>query len=123
MVLPDAVVPGAIDAARCGVHPVIEDPPIARSEAAVVANAHGVHLAMNVLVLPLKARGLTNIELAIAEAVGNASLLVDLALGDGGLLCGMRGRLSDGEGRRRKERRHKCELRDSHGVFLLLWRR
>ncbi len=61
--------------------PVIEDAPIARSEAAVVANAHGVHLAMNVFVLPLKARGLTNIELAIAEAVGNASLLVELGVG------------------------------------------
>ena len=88
-----------------------------------MACAHHMHLAMNPSMLPLEACGLARIELATAKAVGNASLLVELALDDVGFLRGRRRCLCDGDGRRRKERRHKCELRESHGVFLLLWRR
>jgi hypothetical protein len=47
----------------------------------------------------------------------------ELTLGDAGFQRGRRRCLCEGDGRRRKERRHKCELRESHGVFLLLWRR
>src|SRR5581483_9516426 len=103
-----------------------QDATVAHGEAAVVANPHGAHLVTDVAMLALKPGSLMEVELAFAEAVRNALLLVELTLGERGVWrCLLRGRgrgLGDGEGGRRNERRHKCELRDSHGVILLLWR-
>jgi hypothetical protein len=117
-----AVVFGAEDAARFAILAMRQDAAIARREPAVVSCAHDAHLVVDASVLPLKARGLARVEAAAASAVQDASLLVELALGDGGPLCGLRRGLCDGDGRRGYERRHKCEFRESHGVSLLLWR-
>jgi hypothetical protein len=82
-----------------------------------MACTHHAHLAMDASVLPFEACGLARIETATAKAVGDASLLVELTLGDAWFPCGRRRCLCEGDGRRRKERRHKCELRESHGIF------
>jgi hypothetical protein len=76
-----------------------------------------MHLAKNASMLPLKSCGLARIEAVIAKPVADASLLVELTLGDAWFQRGRRLCLCEGDGRRRKERRHKCELRESHGVF------
>src|SRR5579863_8791964 len=98
MALP--IVLGAIDAARGNVHAVIEDAAIARGEPAVVAGAHRLHLTMNAALLAFETRGLTTVELAGADTVGDASLLVELTLGERGLRCGRGRALSERHGRR-----------------------
>jgi hypothetical protein len=93
-------VPGAKDAARSNVLAVIENAAIANGEAAVVASAHEAHLAMDASLLPLEAHGLMRVEATAANAVPDASLLVELALADGLPLGGRRGCLGDGDGGR-----------------------
>ena len=105
--LPDAVVLRAIDAARGHVESVIQEVAIPGRKPAVVPRAHHAHLAMDATVLPLEACSLMEIERALAEAVGDASLLVELTLSKRGLWCNRRGGLSDCYGRRRKQSRHQ----------------
>ena len=85
-----------------------------------MASTHHMHLAMNASMLPFEPCGLATVQLALPETVADASLLVELTLGQDGFLGSVCRRLCESDGRRRKERRHKCELRESHGVFLLL---
>ena len=105
VVLP--VVLGAIDAARGNIHAVIQNATIARREPAVVAGTHGAHLAMHAALLPFKASPLMEVELTFAKAVGNASLLVELALDERRFLCSRRRGLGDCHGRRCNQSRHQ----------------
>ena len=70
--LPDAVVPGAEDAAGSNVLAMIQNAAIPHRQAAVVARAHEAHLAMDASLLPLEAHGLMRIEAAAANAVADA---------------------------------------------------
>jgi hypothetical protein len=79
-------------------------------------HSHGAHLMVDAAVLPLKARGLARIEAAGSDAIGNASLLVELALPDGLLVRGRRGGLGNGDGGRCNQGRRENELEESHGV-------
>ena len=98
---------------------MIQNAAIPHRQAAVVARAHEAHLAMDASLLPLEAHGLMRIEAAAANAVADASLLVELALADGlplGRRCGC---LCDGEGGRCNECRRKTNFMILM-VFLLL---
>jgi hypothetical protein len=111
-----AVVFGAENAARSGVLPMGNHAAVAHGEAAVVTGTHGAHLMTNASLLPLKLRGLAPIELAVVEAMSDASLLVELALADGVILWRRRRGLCKRDGGRCNNCRHKDELHESHGV-------
>jgi hypothetical protein len=66
--------------------------------------------------LPFEPCGLATVQLARAEAVVDASLLVELALADGVILWGRRRGLCERDGGRCNNCRHKDELHESHGV-------
>jgi hypothetical protein len=108
---------GTEDATRFHILPMSKDAAVARRQPAVMPSAHHAHLAVDAAVLSFEADGLARIDTAAADAVPNASLLVELALGDGAPLRSLRRGLCNGDGRRRNERRHKCKLRESHGCF------
>jgi hypothetical protein len=91
---------GTEDAARGNILPVTNNAAIHWGEAAVMPHTHGAHLVVNASVLALKTRGLARIEPACAHAIGDASLLVELALADGWIVRGRREGLGNGDGGR-----------------------
>ena len=59
------------------------DAAIHRREPAVMAHTHGTRLMVDAFLLALKTHSLSSIQAAGLDAVGDASLLVELALADG----------------------------------------
>jgi len=105
----------AIDIARGDPLPVLDDAAILHRQMAIVASAQGMHLAMNAHLLPLEACALPRSELAVLNAVSDASLLVELALHNRISRLRRRGCLGNGDGRRCSQCRHKYVLDKSHG--------
>jgi hypothetical protein len=107
---------GAENPTRSNILPVMDDAALFHREAPIVTRAHRTELAMKTHLLPFEACSLPGIEPPIADAVSNPSLLVELALHNRVLLlCGRSG-LSESDGRRCNQGRHKYELCESHGV-------
>jgi hypothetical protein len=111
-----AVVLGVVNAPRRDVLPVRNHTAIAHGEPTIIACTHGAHLMTNAPLLPFEACGLATVQFSRAETVADASLLVELALADGVILCGRRRGLRKREGGRCNDGRHKDELHESHGV-------
>jgi hypothetical protein len=107
---------GSEDAARRDVLPVGNHSAIAHGEPTIVVRTHGAYFVANASLLPIEACGLATVELAVAEAVVDASLLVELALADGVILWSWRRGLCKRDGGRCNDCRHKDELHESHGV-------
>jgi hypothetical protein len=104
------------DPARGYVLPAMDHAALLHGQASVVTCAHRMYLAMNAHLLPLKACSLPRSEASVADPVSNASLLVELALHNRILRLFLRSGLSECNGRRCKQGRHKYELCESHGV-------
>ncbi len=73
----------AVDGPRSAIQPVVEDRAITGGEASVVGASHEAFLAADGPLTAFEVAGFAPCELAGANALGDAALLVSLSLGDG----------------------------------------
>src|ERR1700677_3437617 len=106
----DAVMPGAINCARCAVQAMVEANAIGARQVAAIGEAHVTFLAADGSFAALETCALASIEPARADALTDALLLMFTALVDGGSVAlhgGYRSGLGKANGR------GKCEKSDA----------